>query len=76
MVVPRPQPCFLDECVRIGFIEGEQRWRNADGTRLYTWDALHGEIEVFDRRGRHLGAADSLTGIPIKPAKKGRRIDV
>ena len=40
-----PKPSFLDACIPLGLIAGERRWRNADGTRLYTWDSLHGEIE-------------------------------
>jgi hypothetical protein len=43
---------------------------------LYTWDPLHGEIEVFTVRGRHVGVIDPLTGQQIKPAKKRRRIRV
>lgn len=75
-MVPMPSPCFLDECEFLGFIGGSKRWRSRDGKRLYTWDALHGEIEVFTKRGFHLGAADAHTGIPFKSAVKGRRIDV
>ena len=56
--------------------EGVQRWRNADATRLYEWDGRHGEIEVYNNRGEHLGAADAVTGILVKPPKKGRTIDV
>lgn len=75
-MAPKPDPCFLDECERLGFIYGALRWRNGDGSRLYTWDGLHGEIEIFDRRGRHLGAGDPVTGVLIKPPVKGRKIDV
>jgi hypothetical protein len=60
----------------MGFVHGDQRWRSADGKRLYTWDDLHGEVEVFTRRGRHLGAAHAVTGVLIKDAVKGRRISV
>lgn len=56
--------------------QGEQRWRRPDGERYYTWDDLHKEVEAFDKRGNHLGALDPVTGILIKLAKKGRRIDV
>ena len=75
-MVGKPTPCFLDECVALGFVQGARRWRSLNGKRLYTWDDLHGEIEVFTRRGIHLGAADPLTGIIFKPAVKGRKIDV
>jgi len=62
------------EC--LGERHGEKLWRSADGDRLYTWDSLHGEVEVFNKRGRHLGAADAMTGRLIKDAVRGRRIDV
>jgi hypothetical protein len=75
-VVGKPTPCFLDECEALGFVHGERRWRSHNGRRLYTWDDFHGEIEVFTKRGVHLGAADAVTGIVFKPAKKGRTIDV
>jgi hypothetical protein len=75
-MIPIPNPSFLDECEPLGFISGERRWRNKTGTRLYTWDGLHGEIEIFDKRGKHLGAANAVTGVPFKSAVKGRRINV
>jgi hypothetical protein len=53
-----------------------RRWRSRDGQRLFTWDSLHGEIEVFDLRGRHLGVLDAVTGEWRKGPIRGRRIDV
>ncbi|WP_371875708.1 colicin E3/pyocin S6 family cytotoxin [Duganella dendranthematis] len=47
-----------------------------DRTKLYTWDWTHGEVEVFNKRGRHLGAIDAITGQFIKDAIAGRKIDV
>lgn len=75
-MVGKPTPCFLDECHALGLVNGERRWRSPDGRRLYTWDHLHGEIEVFTKRGIHIGAADAVTGVLFKPAVKGRTIDV
>ena len=69
------ESAFLDGCEYIGFIHGQQRWKSRDRKRIYTWDALHGEIEVFNQRGRHLGVLDPR-GRPIKDAVKGRRINV
>jgi hypothetical protein len=74
--IQRPKPCFLDGMVRLGFIGGNQLWRSPDGRRYYTWDSLHGEIEVFNGRGKHLGAVDAVQGTFIKDAVKGRSIDV
>jgi hypothetical protein len=54
--------------------------RRTDGTekeqRYYKWDRRHGEIEVYDRHGKHLGAMDPRTGEMIKPPHPGREIDV
>jgi hypothetical protein len=60
----------------LGFVNGEQRWRSPCGKRILTWDSLHGEIEVFNARGKHLGVLHAVTGIQIKGAVKGRSIDV
>ena len=74
--IPIPVPSFLDTCDYLGVFSGQRRWRSSDGKRLYTWDFLHGEIEVFNKRGQHLGALDAVTGILKKYPVSGRRIDV
>ena len=76
MAKPIPKPSILDAFTPLGAVGGERRWRSHDGQRLYTWDSLHGEVEVYNRRGRHLGALDPSTGDLIKDAVPGRRIDV
>jgi hypothetical protein len=73
--VPRPSPCFLDQMVKVPR-RGVQRWRNEGGDRYYEWDEMHGEIEVYDRRGWHLGTLNAVTGVKEKDPVKGRRIDV
>lgn len=73
---PIPRHGFLDTCDYLGYIYGERRWRDPEGDFIYTWDGLHGELEVYDARGHHLGAADPMTGERIKRARKGRRIRV
>lgn len=45
-----------------------------DGERFYEWDHTHGDIEVYDRRGRHLGSMDAATGEMTKAAVPGRKI--
>jgi hypothetical protein len=76
MAKPIPRPSVLDDFEHLGAINGERRWRSDGGKRLYTLDSLHGEIEVFNARGKHLGAMDPRTGKMIKPAVRGRKIDV
>jgi hypothetical protein len=43
--------------------------------RYYDWDYTHGDIEVYDRNGRHLGSMEPTTGEMYKPPVPGRRID-
>ncbi|WP_071651682.1 MULTISPECIES: colicin E3/pyocin S6 family cytotoxin [Duganella] len=73
---PIPKPSYLDECISLGARDGQRRWRSKDGTKLYTWDYTHGDIEVFNKRGRHLGSIDAINGKFIKDPVPGRRIDV
>lgn len=73
--IPIPKPSFLDECISVGAVNGQKRWKSQDLKRIYTWDSLHGEIEVFNKRGKHLGVLNPQ-GELIKDAVKGRTIDV
>jgi hypothetical protein len=69
-----PSSGFIKDLEYLGTPAGRRRYRSRD--RIYEWDSLHGELEVYNNRGRHLGAADAETGEMIKPAVRGRRIDV
>ncbi|MBU8710540.1 colicin E3/pyocin S6 family cytotoxin [Bacillus subtilis] len=71
-----PRPSFLDTCLFLKVVGDRKVWQSKDGKRLYTWDSLHGEVEVFNKRGFHLGSADPKTGAFIKSAVKGRRLNV
>ena len=72
--IPKPTPSFLDGMEKYKVIDGRQTYRTKD--RYFQWDELHGEIEAYDKRGRHLGALDAKTGELIKEAERGRRIHV
>ena len=43
------------------------RWKSPSGM-INEWDYRHGRVEVYDRRGRHLGEFDPDTGERTKPA--------
>lgn len=73
---PIPKPSFLDGCDYLGFKNGQKMWRSRSADRYFTWDAFHGEIEVFNKQGLHLGVFEALSGALIKPAVRGRKIDV
>lgn len=48
---------------------------NGKNRNYYEWDHTHGDIEVFDRNGRHLGSMNPNTGDMHKPAVPGRRLN-
>jgi Cytotoxic len=72
--VPPPDSGFIAKLEFLGQPERRRRYRGEK--RYYEWDSLHGELEVYDNRGHHLGVVDAITGEEIKPAKRGRRIGV
>jgi len=73
---PVPKPSYLDDFQVWRVSGGRKVWRNRAGDRYYTWDSQHGEIEVFNTRGAHLGVLHAITGQVIKPPVKGRRLNV
>lgn len=73
---PIPKPSILDKFEMLGTRRGRKVWRDTEHQRYYTWDGLHGEVEAFDYRGRHLGAFDPISGVPRKRPAKGRKLRV
>ncbi|AFY68366.1 Colicin E3 catalytic [Thalassoporum mexicanum PCC 7367] len=71
---PIPKPSILDECKVVGIEAGRKVYKDKAENRYYMWDSLHGEVEVFNKRGTHIGVACPITGKRIKPAVKGRKI--
>ncbi|NYT41539.1 hypothetical protein HZY97_12275 [Sphingomonas sp. R-74633] len=74
-MIPVPAGSFLEDCTPIGAPSGRKRWRSQNGKRLYEWDSLHGEIEVYNSRGEHIAVFD-VDGNWKDEAVEGRRIDV
>jgi len=50
------------------------RWVDPDGT-IFEWDFLHGTVERYNRRGKHTGEFDHLTGRQIGERVAGRRVE-
>lgn len=71
---PKPTPCYLDRFEKYKVIDNRQVYKGEQF--YYTWDELHGEIEVFNKRGLHYGTLDAVTGKRIKDGIKGRRLHV
>jgi hypothetical protein len=52
-----------------------KRWRLSDG-RIAEWDRQHGEIEMYDKKGNHIGVFSPIDGCEIKPRVSGRKIEI
>lgn len=76
VAIPRPRPGFLELFEKFKVIDGRQVWVNERRDRFFSWDSLHGEVEAFDKNGRHLGAFHAVTGVQLKEAERSRRIHV
>lgn len=50
------------------------RWKSRDGT-IYEWDFQHGAVEVYNKRGKHLGEYNHETGAQNKPADPTRKVE-
>ena len=70
-----PEDCFLSALKVVKVMGNRKVWSSESRDRLFTWDSLHGEVEVFNKRGKHLGVMD-CSGKLIKEAVRGRELDV
>ncbi len=68
-----PIPCFLNMLQKHIVQGGKQIYKSED--KYYMWDGLHGEIEVYNKRGYHIMVLDPY-GNKIKDAVRGRKINV
>jgi hypothetical protein len=48
------------------------RWRD-DAGMIFEWDYQHGTVEMYNRRGEHLGEFDPVDGRRLKPGDPTRR---
>ena len=71
--IPKPKPCYLDHMEKFRVIGERQVYKS--NNKYYSWDELHGEIEVFNKNGKHIMVLDTA-GKYIKDAVKGRSIHV
>jgi hypothetical protein len=56
--------------------KGVSRWISEDSSQYYEWDILHGEIEVYNRRGYQVSILNADGSLSAKEPKPGRKIDV
>lgn len=85
MPPPVPAPQFLGECfgpltvarpktsVRGGGAL-RKRWKDRGG-QIYEWDSLHGRVEKYNKRGKHLGEFDPDDCERLSDAVPGRTVE-
>ncbi len=66
---------FLETLTRIRSKSKRRRWRTPK-RQIYEEDTQHGELEKYNRRGKHEGSVDPDTGDITKGPVKGRSIEV
>ena len=66
---------FVDGLPRVKPKGKRRRWNGAKG-QVYEEDTLHGELEKYNRRGKHKGVVDPDTGEVIKGPVRGRTIEM
>jgi hypothetical protein len=66
---------FVDSLQRVRSKGKRKRWRGPN-EQIYEEDTQHGELEKYNRRGRHKGSVDPDSGEIIKDPVKGRSIEV
>ena len=73
--IPPPTDGFVATLERCSSTN-RARWISKCRKRIYEWDSQHGELEAYNKRGKHVGVVDNQTGEQIKDPVPGRRIDV
>ncbi|NTE04328.1 RHS repeat-associated core domain-containing protein [Agrobacterium tumefaciens] len=51
--------------------KGRARWKTSEG-KILEWDSQHGDVEVYDKQGKHQGSANPETGQMTKDPVPGR----
>lgn len=41
-------------------------WKDKEAKGIYEWDSMHGTVEAFTIKGKHLGEFDPNTGMQLK----------
>lgn len=51
-----------------------RRWKDSKG-KIYEFDRQEDTVEIYNKRGKHLGEFDHRTGEQLKPANPSRRVE-
>lgn len=67
---------FFKNLIPIGKRNGRSTYKNINEDYYYQWDSLHGEWQVYNKKGRHIGVLNEIGNKKIKNAKKSRKINI
>lgn len=73
-VVPDAKPTKPKTPKQGGNSGKRKRWKDSEGN-IYEWDYQHGDVEKYNKRGKHLGSIDPETGRQTKPPVNGREVE-
>ncbi|WP_407364162.1 toxin (plasmid) [Pseudomonas luteola] len=51
-----------------------KRWKDQEG-KIYEWDSQHGAVEIYNKRGKHIGEFNHITGEQNKGADGKREVE-
>ena len=73
--------CGHDVVARVGRYDSvlrggglRKRWELPNG-QIFEWDSQHGELEKYDKRGKHQGACDPKTGVQKTGPNPRRKVE-
>jgi RHS repeat-associated protein len=72
----QPSESGVWRSLKPGFGKYRTNGQSGKRKRFFGWDRTHGDIEVYDGRGQHLGSMDPDSGEMTKPPVPGRSIKV
>jgi hypothetical protein len=75
MPFPVPKDCNALEGLPRQVRANQRIWIDKQAKRMFAWDHTHGEIEVYNLQGKHIGVIDCDFNI-LKPAVHGRYVNV
>ena len=69
------QTDFFKKLTSVGVRNGKATYKD-NNDYYYQWDSLHGEWQMYNKRGRHIGVLNETGTRKIKDAIKSRKIQL
>ena len=69
------QSNFFKNLTSVGVRSGKSTYKD-NNDYYYQWDSLHGEWQMYNKRGRHIGVLNDTGTQKTKEAVKSRKIEL